>query len=160
MSSSLTRRLGMNKKYKCKILKFFFCVGIVVVHYSCGSTTEFLAEPDFRLEYPEYQKSNFHQVELTYHRPKSPFKICGEIFLRNFQEYSDSKEIENALKKEAFTKKLDGVWIRNLSKEEISPFLIISKNQSGMILNYQEIGKEVAKIQATGFRYKQDANKK
>lgn len=135
-----------------------FVCGIVFIVQSCGSTTEFLPEFDFRFENPHYQKKSFDEVETTYTKPTKPFQICGEIFLRNFQEKLDWKEIEKRLKKEAFQQKLDGVWIRNLKKEEVPPMLIFGKNQTGGIINYQEIGKEVAKIQAIGFRYKQHAN--
>lgn len=147
------KEVSMSKKLKKYIFKG------TIVFYSlcstgCSSTVEFLPEPDFRSEYLQYQKQNFSEVEVLYYKPEKPFLICGQILIRNFQGEINQKKIEILLQKESFEKKLDGVWILSSKREEIPPTLILGKNQNGMITNYHEIGKEVAKIQAIGFRYK------
>lgn len=133
-----------------KKLPFIFLFHIL----SCSSTVEFLPEPNFHSNYPSYSKKNFKEVEITYHKPQRPFVICGQIFVRDFQGDNDPERIIKLLQQESLERKLDGVWILNSKKEDIPPTIILGKNQKGMILSYQEIGKEVAKIHAIGFRYK------
>lgn len=143
----------MKVNFCVKIRKFVLILSLLLFTFRCSSTVEFLPEPNFRSDYPNYAKKSFQEIEILYHKPQRPFIICGQILVRDFQD-GDLEKSKKLLQQESFERKLDGVWILNSKREEIPPTIIVSKNQNGMILSYQELGKEVAKIQGLGFRYK------
>jgi hypothetical protein len=76
------------------------------------------------------------------------------VILRNFISPEKNSEELEVLKKEMFRLKIDGVYIKSSSVEEVAPFVITSKSQDGMLLGYQETNKEMGRVVGYPFRYK------
>ena len=134
-------------------MKFIFCLFFIFLQ-NCASSIDFLPDPNFNEENPFYKKKTYQEIELIKERPTKEFKYVGMVILRNFISPEKNSEELEVLKKEMFRLKIDGVYIKSNSIEEVAPFVITSKSQDGMLLGYQETNKEMGRVVGYPFRYK------
>ncbi|MCE9500720.1 MAG: hypothetical protein K8R21_09500 [Leptospira sp.] len=118
------------------------------------STVEFLPDYDYTEEYSGYSKSNWKEVEIFIDRPKKPFRILGNVVIRNFEGSLTSEKYSAELKKELFRLKLDGIWIANGKVMEVDPILIRTENSQGVPVAFYPAAREMGKVSGYGFRYK------
>ncbi|MDF3818905.1 hypothetical protein P3G55_03280 [Leptospira sp. 96542] len=90
---------------RLKILKIL-CLFLVT---AC-STLEFIPEPEYSPHYANYRKKTWEEVEIKRERPSQNFQIMAEVVIRNAQG-SSWEELEPAIKRELFQRKMDGIWI-------------------------------------------------
>lgn len=122
--------------------------------WNCGTSIDFIADPDFSEENPIYSKQSPEEVEILTERPKRDFKMVGTVIFRNFVSPTDMKSELSVLQKEMFKLKIDGVWVYKKSLESIPPLIIHTQNQHGMTVAYTETNKEVGKLTGYTFRYR------
>lgn len=121
---------------------------------NCASSVDFIPDPDFTEENPNYTKTKLDEVEILAERPNKDFKMVGTVIFRNFVSPIDMKSELYALQKEMFRLKIDGVWIYKKSLETIPPFIINTQNQEGMTVAYTETNREMGKLTGYPFRYR------
>ena len=143
------RLFDLGEEMKLNILILFF-LGLL----NCGTSIDFIADPDFSEENASYSKQNFEEVEILIERPRRDFKMVGTVIFRNFVSPTDMKSELSALQKEMFRLKIDGVWVYKKTLESIPPFIINTQNYEGMTVAYTETNKEVGKLTGYPFRYR------
>ncbi|GBF50713.1 putative lipoprotein [Leptospira ryugenii] len=111
---------------KFKHLAVFFLVGC--------STVDFIPDPDFRQNYPKYQKKTWEEVELQYVRPNKPFVVMGEIIVRN-QNGQSWRELESSVKRELWERKLDGAWMTEKRSQKVDGFNLETQDSRGHTTN-------------------------
>jgi hypothetical protein len=142
-----------------RLFFYFFFVCCFILLGNCASTIEFIPDPDYEYNFPDYQLKTYKEVEIFYQKPKRAIEPLGVIYIRKFDGSLNLNDSEDELKKKLFEWKIDGIWLHESKLEEVAPLLITSKNQAGMTVSYLEANKEMGKIVGTPFRYKKKYGK-
>jgi hypothetical protein len=135
-------------------MKQFGKILIFIGICNCASSVDFIPDPDFTEENPNYTKTKLEEIEILTERPNKDFKMVGTVIFRNFVSPNDMKSELYALQKEMFRLKIDGVWIYKKSLETVPPFIINTQNQEGLTVAYTETNREMGKLTGYPFRYR------
>lgn len=136
-----------------RIIPLFF----IFLNNFCGSTIEFIPDPDFNSRNFLYSKTSYKEVEILFAKPSQPIRIQGVVVFRSFSEEGSLEQFQTDIQKELFERKIDGVWFDpKIFKEEGVPIIVRAENQQGMIVSFTEASTEINKRKGIAFRYKEN----
>lgn len=122
--------------------------------FNCGTSVDFIPDPDFKEENPNYTKISPDEVEIITERPKRDFQLVGTVIFRTFANPTDMKSELSTLQREMYQLKIDGIWVFRKSLESIPPLIVHTQNQQGMTVAYTETNKEMGKLTGYPYRYR------
>ncbi|MCB1179358.1 MAG: hypothetical protein KDK36_17385 [Leptospiraceae bacterium] len=136
-------------------LKFFSFFILFFLTINCGTTVEFVPDPDFTSNNPNYLIKSFDEVEILSNRPKKRrVRIEGKVLVRKFEgNMPDEKDLLE-LKKLLYSYKLDGVWLEGQEIVEVAPLIFQTKAENGFPMTYGSTNKEMGRVRGIAFRYR------
>lgn len=121
---------------------YIFSFGILLSIMQC-TTVDFIPDSDYSPHNPDYSKEHWSEVEIYFTRPPKRFIIQGEVKIRDFENSGKFSSYINYLKKDMYSKKMDGVWVKTTKVESVQDQIFQTMDSRGNVTHSYEAETQV-----------------
>lgn len=116
----------------------------------CGSI-EFIPDQSFTAYNSRFSLKSWEEVEIRRDRPSRAFLLVGEMVIKSHEGGTLEEE---RLKKELFSRKMDGIWITQKSKETLNGLGFETMDSRGHTTHTYDFKEHIPVWRGYCYRYK------